>query len=427
MSGKRKRKKRPGRSRQVPEGGGARATVPASPKGGLHFTVGTGPSFDESTKHLSLENDARLLKAGLLYADRVKLASVGSSLTLRMVADARSGTERQLEFLERHFRDNVSRDHPEEAATMLEFIGLYRPLLRSRNLSKEQLALRLKISRELGSAWATFREGWEGFARRAGIDEIQAARRSGLVDVESFTAGGVERSAALSPDANELRSEEYYEEVTAELFGMLSGAVSGGKTHPMLDDKAGELVRLGVEAGAIPVSEPGQARGRHGGLASDLLRRLPLFDDASVSEVLDIRRELEGPLVKFRGAVSEFSDGMRVAGWSPDFAADAEGVFVREIAPAVQELEEMVRDNRFLAELLPRMTRPQDWGVGAGLGMMAYNLASLPEIASLMVAGSVGFAGAARNTYLEHREAQRTIRGDRLFFYREAARRLAGS
>ena len=34
--------------------------------------------------------------------------------------------------------------------------------------------------------------------------------------------------------------------------------------------------------------------------------------------------------------------------------------FVREIAPAVQEIEEKIRDNRFLAELLPRMTRPQD-------------------------------------------------------------------
>lgn len=426
MSGKRSRKKRKGRSRRATEWPTGTAEAITQPTKILHFTVGTGPSFDDSIKQLSLENDARLLKAGLLYADRVRLASVGSSLTLKMMSDANAGRERQLDFIERHFRDNASRDHPEEAATILEFVELYRPMLRSRNLSKEQLSIRFSLSRKLADTWAEFKEGWEDFGIRAGIREIQAAQRSGLVDIESFAAGGVERSSALSPDAAEMRSEEYYGEITSELFGMLSGAVSQGTTHPMLDNEAGKLVRLGIEAGAIPVSEIGQAKGKHGGLTSDLLRRLPLFDEASVEEVLDIRRELEGPLMKFRGAVSELSEGMREPGWNPDFDADAEDVFVKKVAPAVKEIEEKIEDNRFLAELLPRMTRPQDWGSGAALGMAAYNLASLPELASLAIAGGTGFAGAARNAYLEHRDVRREIRGERLFFYREAERRLAG-
>ena len=386
--------------------------------------MGTGPYFDPSMEQLSLENDVRLLKAGLLYADRVRLLSVGSSLALRMLSDARSDPDRQLDFLERHFWENVSRDDPEAAATMLEFVRLYCPLRHVRNLSKEQLRLKLQLSRQLGEIWAELKESWEGFTRRAGVDEILAARRSGFVDIDGFSAGGVERGAALAPEANELRSDEYYGEITTELFGMLADAVESGTTHPMLDEQAGELMRFGVEAGVISVTEAGRAMGRHGGLASDLLRRLPLFDAASVGEVLGIRRELDHPLVKFRGAVSEFSDGMRASGWDPDFVGDAEEVFTREVAPAVQEIEEKIRDNRFLAELLPRMTRPQDWGVGAGLGMMIYNLASLPELASLAVAGGVGFAGAARNVYLEHREGQREIERHRLFFYREAGRRL---
>ena len=230
----------------------------------------------------------------------------------------------------------------------------------------------------------------------------------------------------MSPEAEGLRSEEYYREITAELFRMLSDTVSSGETHPMLDDKAGELVRLGVEAGAIAVSESGRGRGRHAGLASHLLRRLPLFDAASVGEILDIRRELDRPLVRFRGAVIEFSKGMRASGWDPDFAGDAEAILVREVAPAVQEVEDAVRNNSFLAELWPRMTRPQDWGAGAAIAMAAFNLASLPEIASLAVGGGVGFAAAARNVYLEHREGQREIEGKRLFFYREAGRHLSG-
>ena len=99
-------------------------------------------------------------------------------------------------------------------------------------------------------------------------------------------------------------------------------------------------------------------------------------------------------------------------------------MFVREVDPAVREVEEMIRDNRFLAELWPRMTRPQDWAAGGTFGMVAFNLASLPEITSLAVGGTVGLAAAARNTYLEHRNAQRETEGHRLFFYREAGRRI---
>lgn len=110
----------------------------------------------------------------------------------------------------------------------------------------------------------------------------------------------------------------------------------------------------------------------------------------------------------------------RVAG-REDIYAVAE-----HVAPAVQEIEDAVRDNRFLAELWPRMTRPQDWAAGAAFGMATFNLASLPEIASLAVGGGVGFAAAARNVYLEHLEGQRELEGKRLFFYREAGRHLAG-
>ena len=52
--------------------------------------------------------------------------------------------------------------------------------------------------------------------------------------------------------------------------------------------------------------------------------------------------------MKFRSEVGKYSDGMRAPGWDPRFAADAEDVFVREVAPAVQEIEEMVEHDRDL-------------------------------------------------------------------------------
>jgi hypothetical protein len=260
------------------------------------------------------QNDARLLKAGLLYADRVRLCSVGSSLTLRMLADMETHKNQQLVFIERHFRENIARDDPEAVAKVIEFVRRYRELRRDRNLSKEQLVLRAQLAEELEKIWSQLKGGWEEFARKAGADEILAAKRSGLVNFHRFAAGGVERIAGLDATSNERRLDEFYEGVTAELPGVLSGSVSDGSTYPLFDDQAGELVRLGVDAGVIRVSKAGATRGRQAGLASDLLRRLPLFEAAPVDEILSIRRELGGPLIRFRAAVARFSDGMRAAG-----------------------------------------------------------------------------------------------------------------
>lgn len=405
MSSKRSKRKR----RKGPTGPGREAEGCAG--GRLHFTIGTGPSSDPSLGQLSLENDVRLLKAALLYADRVRMCSVGASLTLRMLADASiDDPGRQLDYIERHFRENIGRDNPEAAETLTEFARRYRQLRRGRNLSREQITLKTQIAGQLGSIWEELQTGWEEFARKAGADEVVAARRSGLVDFHEFASGGVERTVGLDPKVGGRRSEEFFGEVTAELFGLLAGSVSDGSTHPLFDNRAGEFVKLGVEAGVIEVSDSGAARGKHAGLASHLLRRLPLFEAAPVDEILDIRRELERPLVRFRGAVARFSDGMRAAGWeAEEFVGDAEEVFVQEVEPAVIEIEEAVRDNRFLARLVPGMTEPPHWAVGGALGMAAYNLASLPELTSLAVGGGIGIAAGARKAYLDWREGQREV------------------
>jgi hypothetical protein len=109
-----------------------------------------GPSLDPTTVQLTLGDDVRLLKTGLLYADRVRLASVGSSLTLSILAVTKSDPDRQLNFLERHFRENVSRYNPEAAAKMLEFIRLYR-LLRATRVGR--FARKSRSGSDQGRSW----------------------------------------------------------------------------------------------------------------------------------------------------------------------------------------------------------------------------------------------------------------------------------
>jgi hypothetical protein len=390
----------------------------------LHFTIGTGLGLNPSVGQLSLENDLLLVKAGLLYADRVRLCSIGSSLALDFVRLMGASPAQQLGFIEKYFA-TLAPTNPEAAATMREFIPLYRDLRQRRRgtLSKAQIQTRFELQAGMKKAWDSFEEGIGEFLRVAGADGIMEAVDTGLLDVHRFEAGGVERMGGLGQADQDRREEEFVWDLFWEFLDLIDEAVADGDTNPLFDQMSGDLLRTGVEAGVVSPTESGIARGRHSGLATDLLRRLPLFEKATVQEVLDIRRELESPLIRFRGAVMEMSDTIRSAAWDEDFPSDADAAFRRAVEPAILEIEEAVEVNGSLSSLLLKGFRPGD--LATGLGVMLSTLAGLPDVASVLLGGGTAASMTARGAYKEWREDREKIETNQMYFYYETRERLA--
>ena len=138
----------------------------------------------------------------------------------------------------------------------------------------------------------------------------------------------------LNPDSKNI-GQDY--------FDIIANAIQSDHTYPLLDNPTGRLVDTAIKEGIIDVSEILVARARGVGLASDLLQNLPLFDNASVDEVISIRRELEKPLIRFRSSMIEFSDEINSATWDTDFPLECETIFNRKVRPAILEIEESVR------------------------------------------------------------------------------------
>ncbi len=312
----------------------------------LHFTIGTGLGLHPTVGQLSLENDLLLVKAGLLYADRVRLCSIGASLALEFEKLMKASDRERMEFLRKYFED-LAPSNPEAAATMREFVARYRDLRRRRGgtRSKAQIQTMFEVQAGMRRIWAEFEEGIGEFLRIAGADGIVEAVDTGLLGVHRFEAGGVKRMGGLGQEDQERREEEFIWDLFWEFLDLIGDAVADGDTNPLFDEMSGDLLRTGVEAGVVSPTESGIARGRHSGLASDLLRHLPLFEKATVKEILDIRRELENPLLHFRGAVIGMSEDIRSAAWDADFPSDADKEFRKVVKPAILEIEEAVQEN----------------------------------------------------------------------------------
>jgi hypothetical protein len=374
---------------------------------GLHITIGSTPqiSEDQGIQKLTLENDLRMVKAALLYADHAKLCSIVSAALLEIVAIPEIPKEKQWEALRR--LQSYAPD--EDTENKLTILSAFYEEARRKRYSKKGIVLLKQFEAALAESW----EEVGGFAinavQEAGGDGIIRAVESGLLEVHTFND-----TLRRTTDAEEHRG------FVLEYVKVVGESVSDVHTYPLFDEDTSEIIRESIRAGVIPISEAAVSRGRESGLASDTLARLPLFERATVREILDIRDELERPLRRFRSAIIKFSSGVQSAAWDQDFVSDADQIFRREVEPAVQDIEEEIRANSFIAELARKAVDVQVVVSGGSALALAVTTLGLDAIAALAVGSAVGGFKAANDAYREWDKRNREVEQNQLFFYYKA-------
>lgn len=387
----------------------------------LHFTIGTGLRFDAAGRY-SVQEELAMVKAALLYADGARLCSPGTSLAM------------QLHGLEKLTTPEERREHVVDHLVMRALTDKHAPVLRKlpklgmlmrsdqdpyekARIIRGTLSVHSPTSLYTDEEWEDLAEEMWALGRYWGLDGIVEAVESGLLELHRFEADAGARWVDPNP--------ERIMEKTLEYLDLIASAATSGTTYPLFDDQAGQLVRMLSEEGAAIPTELEEARGKHAALAANLMRRLPNFEAASVKEIFDIRRELKGPLIKFRGAVAGWSEGFRSLGWDPQLLLEAEATFVKEVAPAVEEMREAVEQNRELKSLVSKGARPKE--LLGGLVAMATMGVFLPPVVAVAVSGFLTAGVIGRNAYEEWHTKQKELQGNRLYFYYGAGTMLEGA
>jgi hypothetical protein len=386
--------------------------------GGIHFTVGTVAGHD-SAEGLDLRKDLALVKASLLYADSVKLCSPGASVLSGIAEFREATTEEQAKLVVRFLPDLQPSFTPQEIGFFEAAVGM-----RSR---EEKRRIKKKTRQEILAMVSEKQHELEamvvGQHHAAGIEGFREAVHSGLLTVHPFRETSAEAivAATIRGDGNPLRGFDLAD-LLLELIDEAMGAVKDASTYPLFDDLTGDFVREAVRDGLLTPTEAGLTRGRYGGLSGDLLRRLPLFEQASLSDVLAVRRELEAPLRGFKLAVSSFSREVRSAAWESEFSEEADALFREKIEPEVQRIEEAVSENASLKEFAYRTARhgatPATFGAVIGVA------SNLPTLAGAAAGGLPILSAAGVKALLDRRDKLREIEDNQLYFYYRAGERL---
>jgi hypothetical protein len=365
----------------------------------LHITIGAAIQ-----QGANLEHDIRLTKAAILYGDEATLCSFGSAMLIGVLAFTEMGMEDRLQFLAEvapTLNPTVDRAGFEQLAVT------YAGLRRKKHLNRQEFLLCKRLETSLDQAWDQIRDQIIEMADRAGVAEILSAVDSGLL--------------TLHP----LEHLDDQDALLHEFFDVVADSIRNLDTYPLLDEQVGSLVAAAIREGHLQRDDTGAQRARIIGLAAGLIEQLPLFDYASVAEVIDIRRELESPLVRFRSAIIDLAGSIDNAAWDRDFPHDVEHVLRRNVGPAVLEIREALKANKYAKRLVEDIaTKPLEVAKASGLGLLLSNIDLASEEASKARGIAVGAGVVAYDAYKAWKARQQEIESNRLFFYYKAGRMM---
>jgi hypothetical protein len=360
----------------------------------FHITV----AALSTTAEIDLSHEVSLIKASLLYADRITLASPKVML---LAGSAAVFSE-----------DNAQRTRAVVEAISAfdeasEFPAVYEELKRKPRLSPQESLLKAKLEAKLRRTGEELSRVLEQTLDEAGAYELVPALEAGLVDLDPLGA-----SAAGDHDA-------LFDVVIEHLQRRLTELVGESETsYPLFDDEAGSILRAMVSEGKI--ANPQFQLANEVGVARSLITGLDAFPNASMDVVLDVRERLQRPLVRFRAAVAEASRELDATAVDEGFQRHVADIHKRIVAPAMAELEESIEG------LGARPTLQRGWP-SAATGAMAFLAAAAvgaPELVHLAaLGGGVSVAAAKEGTYRD--ELKREQRKNRFLFLYEADRELA--
>jgi hypothetical protein len=318
---------------------------------------------------VELDTEVQLVKPAVIYGDHVTLYSPVAAMLASAAYVGHGDEEVRLAFL-RQIAPTLGQ--PELAAGL----EVWEYLRRKRRRTRQELQALTRARRVLLEAWGPLTEKVDEILISAGADRLIGAMEAGIL--------------TLHPLA-ENEDDDFFDAFIARLADVF-GDASG---YPMFDETISGLVRAAVRERELAPTPSATSRGRQVSAAADFLGRLPTFPHATVDEVLDIRDELRGPLTNFRSAMVAVSRDVEAAAYDEDFSGQVHDLWVETVAPAIDEIRQLVAENRYLHQLCGVAGRDAArllaaGAVGALVGVGVTAVADLPQL----IAGGSAAAGA---------------------------------
>ncbi|MGA8352563.1 MAG: hypothetical protein WB698_00155 [Solirubrobacteraceae bacterium] len=243
---------------------------------------------------MTVAPEIELVKAALLYGDRVTLLSPITTMLLDVAALERFSPLQQIDLVRR-----VAPYLPNGAELAASEAGLdqLEDFLRrsARIASPSDRLLRVGLTRQLAPVKQILADAVGGIERESGIDQLAQARAKGYLKIESanpddavdLLADCIIKASSAAKGINS--DDSQLGRLVATFVAKLSAHLSSGEGYLIFDKQVASLTEAAIREGLFKPAPGPAGRSAQAMSAAAFMARLPTFPGATVDEVLDIR------------------------------------------------------------------------------------------------------------------------------------------
>lgn len=392
------------------------STAPNGGKAGpFRMVVAANPGSS-----ISVAPELDLLKAALLYGDKVTLLSPVTTMFLRVEGLQKLSLREQIELMRRVAPILMpAEDVPAFQSGIEEVDDFLRSTARGGSTG-EQL-LRAGLLQKFAPVTRMLSEAVQEITDEAGIEQLARARAKGLLQIESADPGDAMDllvSCILSAklkETGEGNGDSHTDRIVETFVDKLSKHLSSGREYLIFDEPIANLTEAAIREGLFTPAKGPAGRCAQAMTASGLMGRLPTFPTVTVDEVIDIRSELAPSLTQFRSAMVTISKSFSSSPWETDFEDEVHDAWVESVLPAVESIDASVRDNSSLLTLATGITGAANTAY-PGLAIVGTGLVGHLGAVSAIAGGALAGAAPILQAIRDQKKADSEIRMQPFYF-----------
>lgn len=375
---------------------------------GFDFSIAISPSLT------NIDRELQYIKSALLYADSITLISPVAYVYSQLSTEALKHDERALIKIMQMCVDLCNEKDPELCQkckyAVDEFSGI---VFSNKYKSNYPLSKKIGIKKTLLESASGLDEAIINFIGQQQSKEFSLLINSGKLKIQNFEC-----------------SISNVDNMIMEYFKHLRNTLK--YNYPLFDELSCDLLSAASDCHIIRLSEIEKKRITQAGLSDNLIQRLPSFERAGVDEILDIRKELDPSLANYRKCILGYSDKIQSLPWNDDFENECSDLYFREVVPAVQEIDELTKENRFIKNLGYAFVEDENLtksasGLMMGLaaaGVLGNFCDAISENAALLSMGGAWAVSKTAKSAKRYFDKKKEIESKDLYFYYKAGKLL---
>ena len=361
----------------------------------MHITI---VAAGDHSPGFALVHEIELVKAAVLYADRVTLASPRTTMVAMVGAlSGLSGRDRTEALLA--MASQLPQAHDLDV--------VYAALKRKRHKTRDELLALKRIERELANAGDDLAARAAQMATKAGLHELLPALEEGVLDLDPLGVGEGDTDVMV----------ERMSQLIADIVAPTS------TTLPMFDDGSGGLLRAMLKEGVI--SNVRLAPANQADVAARFIAWVPAFPAADLDAILNARSSLRAPLIRYRSAVIRITRDLETTPIDDEFESVVLDLHRQHVEPAILEIEELSQELGLRASMSSAVRAGAGRRVAeAAVSFAAAEVAGLPGVLLSALGVSVDVAAQVLR---ERHDVKRRQRENQFYFLYETDKTLAES